>query len=192
MKRSSTLRLTTVMASASLMATACGPRVNPGAVAEWETTEAAPRRYTTVEQCLVDPGAEEAACRQAHEQAVRADLENGSRYWDRKSCEEVHGDRQCLERQASGGSYFAPLLTGFVIGQMLDGRYGGTPVYRYRSETRRTEEEQGGGGSGGGGGYYGYGAGGSSAEERRAYADGQRSTARSRGGFGLRAGSFGG
>src|SRR3546814_16018360 len=59
--------------------------------------------------------------------------ENAPRFGDRQTCEEQYGVEQCVPR--NNGSFFTPLLTGFIIGQALNhfgGGYRGAPMYRDR------------------------------------------------------------
>ena len=63
-------------------------------------------------------------------------------------CQQQHGQGACTQQLAPNGqSYFSPLLTGFVIGQLLNcpNRYAYSGMYRGRDGRMYT-----GGGSGGG------------------------------------------
>jgi uncharacterized protein YgiB involved in biofilm formation len=86
--------------------------------------------------------------------------QNAPKFNDQQSCEERYGVDQCVPRnQAGGGSFFTPLLTGFIVGQALSnlggGGYGGRALYRDRygglgySDGRRYDRFGGGGGASG-------------------------------------------
>jgi uncharacterized protein YgiB involved in biofilm formation len=91
------------------------------------------RTYPTLQACRdadVVPNSEcDTAFNQAQAQAPR--------FADRQTCEERYGVDQCVPRnQAGGGSFFMPLLTGFVVGQALNnvgnrGYYGMQYAGRY-------------------------------------------------------------
>lgn len=126
MKRSKTVVLTTLMAGAGLSLTACdgadsgGPQVDA-------------LSYSTVAECKAAGAVPAAQCETAYAQAKTANAENAPRFGDRKTCEEQYGVEQCVPR--NNGSFFTPLLTGFIIGQALNnfgGGYRGAPMYRDR------------------------------------------------------------
>jgi uncharacterized protein YgiB involved in biofilm formation len=126
MKRSSRLCLTTAMASAGLALNACDQAAN------WDSSPAAREpvpafAYQSVDQCKVADEVPDAECDKGAATAL-ADETNAPRYQERASCEEVYGPGNCVPRSAGGSNFFGPLLTGFVIGRMLDG--GGSPFYR--------------------------------------------------------------
>jgi uncharacterized protein YgiB involved in biofilm formation len=61
-----------------------------------------------------DPGRE---CDTAFAQAQKANEQNAPRFDNRQTCEEQYGVAQCVPR--NNGSFFSPLLTGFIVGQMM-------------------------------------------------------------------------
>jgi uncharacterized protein YgiB involved in biofilm formation len=142
MKRSRSLTLTSLMAGGSLTLSACGgdaaaPAVQwgedpPAATASADQVEAA--NFATVENCISSGDFTEAECREAYAAAQADNEANAPRFGDRQTCEEQHGVDQCVPR--NNGSFFTPLLTGFIIGQALDGfgsrRYYGRPYYTDR------------------------------------------------------------
>lgn len=152
-KRSSTLKLTTMLAgAASLTLNGCDSPAQAPAPGTAEWTEAQIARsepvqafaYASLDACKTADEVPDAECDRAFA-AAQADETNAPRYDDRTTCEEVYGAGNCVPRSTTSGSFFTPLLTGFVIGQMLDmdGRryYRGTGLYHRRDEY-------------GGGGYY--------------------------------------
>lgn len=135
-KRSRTLKLTTMLAgAASLNLSACD--VAPPA-AQWDASagqgeQVEALQYASLEACKTADEIPDEACDRGY-QAALADDKNAPQYADAQSCEDIHGEGQCVPRGYGGGSFFTPLLAGFVIGQMLDGGgrryYRGTGLYR--------------------------------------------------------------
>ncbi len=189
MKRSRSMVLTTLMATGGLSLAACDGPATPPASGSWLNPPAASspaaedvggRSYPSLQACKdedVVPNSEcEAAFSEAEAQAPK--------FADQQSCEQRYGVAQCVPRdQAGGGSFFTPLLTGFIVGQAL-GNLGGNRGYYGNT----------------GGGYGGYDGG-----RNRDYVTGRtrdgysaparvqsRSAVISRGGFGGGGGRFGG
>lgn len=88
--------------------------------------------YGSVVECVAD-GKDETACRQALEEAGQVHEKDAPRFAARASCEETYGVGNCVPAQ-SGGGWFMPAVTGFMMGRMLGGSplAGATPVYRDR------------------------------------------------------------
>lgn len=123
MKRSQSIVLTTLMAGTGLSLSACeGPADTP--------VDA--RSYTSVAECRTAGAIPADQCEAAYAQAQKANEQNAPRFEDRRSCEEQFGTAQCTPH--NNGSFFTPLLTGFIVGQMLGGGggYRGAPMYRDR------------------------------------------------------------
>lgn len=138
-KRSRYLTLTTVMATASVSLVACDQPYEAGS-ATWQDRPVQIEQgkavdaftYTTLEQCKAADQVPDEACDDAMKTAV-ADQDKTPRFAQQQSCEEIHGVGQCVPRSdGQGGSFFTPLLTGFIVGQMLNGGYRGTGYYRDR------------------------------------------------------------
>ena len=131
MKRTRRLALTSLMAMGGVTLTACGDNAadnvrieNPGkSVDAWA--------YQSLQECQDKNEVPDDACEKA-EKAALADDQKAAKWNDQKSCEDVYGEGQCVPRQhASGGqSFWGPLIAGFVVGQMLDGGWGGRGMYR--------------------------------------------------------------
>ena len=138
MKRSRSVILTSVMVGGGMTLGACGdePATQwtdpPAATAEAADTEG--RAYATLEECRAAGEFAPAECDQAFAAAQTANNENAPRFSDQQTCEERYGVDQCVPR--NNGSFFTPLLTGFIVGQVLSDigrpRYYGTPYYRDR------------------------------------------------------------
>lgn len=131
MKRSRRLTLTTLMAAGGVSLTACGDNPadnvrieNPGkSVDAWT--------YASLQECKDKNEVPDTACETA-EKAALADQEKGPKYDNQTTCEDIYGPGQCVPRsQANGGSIWGPLITGFIVGRMLDGGgWGGRGLYR--------------------------------------------------------------
>ncbi|WP_296172941.1 DUF1190 domain-containing protein [uncultured Brevundimonas sp.] len=128
LKRSRVLHVSSLMATASFSLAACGaPQV---AAPEPEPVQA----YTSLEECRVANDISDAECDAAQAAAQKAAAETAPRYATQSECEGQWGPSQCQPNQSGGGSFFTPLLTGFIVGQMLNGGgyRGGGPLYRDR------------------------------------------------------------
>lgn len=128
LKRSRTLQVTSLMATASFTLSACGaPQV---AAPDPQPALA----YTSLDECKAANDITDAECDAAEANARTQAEQNAPRYATQSECEGAWGPDQCRPNNSGGGSFFTPLLTGFVIGQMLNGgQYrGGGALYRDR------------------------------------------------------------
>lgn len=123
MKRSQSIVLTTLMAGTGLSLTACDGETG---------TPVDALSYTSVAECRTAGKIPADQCETAYAQAQKANEQNAPRFDNKQSCEEQFGAAQCAPH--NNGSFFTPLLTGFVIGQLLNGGggYRGAPMYRDR------------------------------------------------------------
>lgn len=132
MMRSKSLTLTGLMCGASLTIGACDgtPDVSR-AEAQLNKDPVEAFAYASLDQCKAENKVSDEECDKGYAAALKDDA-NAPKYAEQKTCEEIHGEGQCVPRsQANGGSFFTPLLTGFIIGRMLDGGgYRGTGLYR--------------------------------------------------------------
>ncbi len=85
--------------------------------------------FQTVQQCVDSGEYDRATCTAAQQKAFNEDQKAAPRYDSQKLCEEQFGAAQCFQRSEGGQSFFTPLLTGFLIGQLLNG--GGGSRYSY-------------------------------------------------------------
>lgn len=128
LKRSKTLQVTSLMATASFTLAACGaPQV---AVPAPEPALA----YSSLDECKAANDITDAECDAAETNARERAEQTAPRYATQSECEGAWGPDQCKPNQQGGGAFFTPLLTGFVIGQMLNGGgyRGGGALYRDR------------------------------------------------------------
>jgi uncharacterized protein YgiB involved in biofilm formation len=88
----------------------------------------------SVEDCASTTELNLGECEAAYQKAMAEAERTGPKYNSIAKCEAEFGQGQCGSTRRSG--IFMPMMTGFMIGQMLSGnnRYGGSsfnPVYRY-------------------------------------------------------------
>src|SRR5690606_31560847 len=86
--------------------------------------------YPTRQACFDANQISDDACREAALAAITDHETAAPRYADARTCEAVYGAGQCVPKSGQGGSFFTPLLTGFIVGQMLNGGFRGTGLYR--------------------------------------------------------------
>jgi uncharacterized protein YgiB involved in biofilm formation len=128
LKRSRGLQVTSLMATVGFSVSACGvPQAAP------PPPEPA-LAYTSVAECRTADVIPDAECDAAYAAAQAKAAETSPRYATREECEGQWGPNQCEPRNQGGGSFFGPLATGFIIGQLLNGGgyRGGGPLYRDR------------------------------------------------------------
>lgn len=94
--------------------------------------------FASVSECVASGAFSQVQCSEAQQAAQAQDAQVAPRFADQDTCEEQFGQGQCSYRYAGGQSFFVPLLTGFMIGQLLDGgsRYRYQPLYRSRYDDR--------------------------------------------------------
>lgn len=76
--------------------------------------------YQSVAECVAS-GIDATECQQAEAQARADYLNDAPRFENRQLCEEGFGAGQCEPLASGGGSFWAPLLGGFLIAQAIDG-----------------------------------------------------------------------
>lgn len=139
--RSSGLVLTGLMAGTAMSISACD---GSPAATQWGDPPAATREveaktFASLDECKSSGDMTAAQCETAYAEAQKASAENAPKFSDQQSCEERYGVDQCVPRNSQGGgSFFTPLLTGFIVGQALSnmgGGYRGAPMYRDREGT---------------------------------------------------------
>lgn len=132
LKRSRTLQVTSLMATVSFSVAACGSPQRSAPLAEPDPALA----YTSMAECKAANDVPDAECDAAYAEAQRQAAQSAPRYATREECEGQWGPEQCRPLNTGGGSYFGPLATGFIIGQMLNGGgyRGGGPLYRDRND----------------------------------------------------------
>lgn len=135
-KRSASLQLTTMLAGAASLTLAGCDDPGAGAQAGWDPNRGEQIEafsYKSLEECKSANEVSDQQCDTSWAAAQKDDQKSAPRYEARASCEDVYGAGNCVPRsEQGGGSFFTPLLAGFVIGRMLDGgdSYRGTGLYR--------------------------------------------------------------
>lgn len=139
--RSSGLALTGLMAGTAISVSACD---DPGTATQWGDPPAASseidaKTYASLDDCKKSGDMTAEQCDTAYAQAQKDSAANAPKFNDQQTCEERYGVSQCVPRNDNnGGSFFTPLLTGFIVGQALNnmgGGYYGAPMYRDRDGT---------------------------------------------------------
>lgn len=91
--------------------------------------------FDTLAECKSSGAFAALTCDEAAATSAKQDPTTAPRYAEKNLCEDQFGAGNCFARNDSGTSFFTPLLTGFMIGRLLDGsgyRYSG--LYRDRRD----------------------------------------------------------
>ena len=119
MKKSHSIRLV-LLGSASVALAACDDGGLPSKDA---------RFYPTVNECIADLGTK--PCEDAKVAADKTQIAEAPRYSQKQQCEQEFGAGNCESRQeAGGGSFFMPMMMGYMVGSMMSGNRFSQPVYR--------------------------------------------------------------
>lgn len=125
-KRSAAAGLTAAGALAMLSACDGTPEQQPDFGPKTEVAA-----FATVDECKASGAFAQVTCEEAAQKAAGADGKAAPRFESKDLCEDQFGGGQCLTRNEGGQSFFVPLLTGFMIGRMLNGGgYSYNPLYR--------------------------------------------------------------
>ena len=128
LKRSRTLHVTSLMATVGFSMAACSA---PQVAAPAPEPALA---YTSLDECKAANDISDTDCDTGYANAAAQAERTAPRYASRAECEGQWGPEQCRQN-TQGGSFFTPLLTGFVVGQLLNGGgyRGGGALYRDRN-----------------------------------------------------------
>jgi len=119
MKKSGSIRLV-LLGGASVVLAACDDGGLPSKDAHF---------YPSVNECTADLGAK--ACEDAKAAADKAHVAEAPRFDEKQQCEQEFGSGNCESRQeAGGGSFFMPMMMGYMVGSMMRGGGFSQPVYR--------------------------------------------------------------
>lgn len=125
--RSRALHVSGLMATAGFSLSACGVPEAPSPPPQPQLA------YTSLAECRSANDISDAECDSAYASAAAEAKQSAPRYATQAECEGQWGPSNCEPTNRGGGSFFTPLLTGFVIGQLLNGGgYRGAPLYRDR------------------------------------------------------------
>jgi len=127
MKRSTTATLL-LMSAAPLCLTACDQSPPPNQIHS--------QSFPTVAACT-QAGNPQADCQRAFDQAQASTAADAPHFKTREDCIREFGPDMCQERSdAHEGSFWGPLMAGFMISRMLNNNtpsyYGSQPLYRQR------------------------------------------------------------
>lgn len=173
MKKSTSIRLV-LLGSASMLLAGCGDDGPPKDA----------RFFSSVEEC--SSLATEAECREAVAAAERTHAAEAPRFTHKEECEAEFGAENCATQTASasegGGSFFMPLLMGYMMGNMLSGNRYSQPVWRGTNNQAVMPGKSGG--------FFGVGSFGSNATGTSAFRPATQVAQVPRGGFGSTATSY--
>jgi uncharacterized protein YgiB involved in biofilm formation len=178
MKKSRSIRLVLLGTASAAVLTACGDSGAPPKDA---------RYFANAQECSATY--DDQACRDAKAAADQAHVAQAPRYSRKEECEAQYGVGHCETRETGSGSFFMPLLMGYMMGNMLGGPRYAQPVYRDRDDNAVTPG-RGGGGAYRVGSFSGTGAGTATTGTRAAFRPAPQVTQISRGGFGSSASRY--
>ncbi|WP_051201775.1 DUF1190 domain-containing protein [Ferrimonas senticii] len=124
---------TAVALSVTLAVSGCSPA----------PMEEAAQIYTNVEECVTQYPDQPQLCEQVFGSAQMDHLATAPRFVSQADCEAEFGAEACQEapegsqNNASGGSWFMPMMMGYMMGSMLSGNRAPkyAPVYGSRSKS---------------------------------------------------------
>jgi uncharacterized protein YgiB involved in biofilm formation len=130
MKKSKTVRLV-LLGGTSLALAGCDDSGPP--------TDA--KFFSSLNECTAHYS--EDKCRTMVKKAEEQHVAEAPKFTKKEECEGQFGVGNCESRQAPTeaggiGSFFMPMMMGYMMGNMLGGRGWGSPVYRDRSNTAFT------------------------------------------------------
>ncbi len=136
-KRSQSIVLTSLMTGAALTLVGCDDANETRDVSRDSGATVEARAFRNVAECAASAEFTQAQCQAAYTQAQQASSTNAPQFASQQSCEQQFGAANCVQRNnSSGGSFFTPLLTGFLVGQavsnLTNGGFRGVPMYRDR------------------------------------------------------------
>lgn len=101
--------------------------------------------YTSANDCIDKNPEFTEQCTTAYQDALAEASRTAPKYNNAKDCEYDFGQQQCQQIQSSGGSFFVPMMAGFMLGNLMSPRgYHSQPLftsyspyspYRYRWTT---------------------------------------------------------
>lgn len=85
--------------------------------------------YKTVSECAADNPGNTSLCETAYQNSLNEAERSGPKYKTKSDCSSDFDRSQCVSH--SNGSWFAPMMAGFMIGNLLDQRrgYAYQPIY---------------------------------------------------------------
>ncbi len=95
--------------------------------------------FTSLADCINQSPEKADQCEAAYQSAVDEATRTSPKYSNIRECESEFGAQQCIPYQngnGSGGSWFMPLMAGYMIGGMMSPRYYSSPLFT--SHSRRS------------------------------------------------------
>lgn len=139
-KRSSSVRLSAMLSAAgSMFLAGCGddaPAPVPQATAAVKPGDMEVQAFENVFECAGNTKMTQDECAEARKQAVAASEKVSPRYAGQGDCESEWGGGSCVQQTFGGASFFAPFVTGFLLGKLLPtGKREFLPLYRKSGDT---------------------------------------------------------
>lgn len=139
-KRSGRVQLSTMV---SAVAAAAGSAILAGCGSDPAPVDPEPnapktevQAFGNVFECKANSDLSQDQCADARKQAVAAGEEIGPRFAGQGDCEKEWGGGTCVEQRVGGSHFFAPFVTGFLVGKMLKGgKRDYLPLYRRAGES---------------------------------------------------------
>lgn len=119
------------MAATALLA-GCGDSETPPAqaVASARPADAAEvQAFGNVFECAANTDLTQDQCADARKEAVAASNDVAPRFAGQGDCENEWGAGNCVSQKSGGSSFFAPFVTGFLLGKLINGRREYLPLY---------------------------------------------------------------
>ena len=85
--------------------------------------------YTGVDDCVNKNPEQAETCKAAYQQAVDEAQRTGPKYASRQVCEEEFGPNQCNYQRSDSGSFFMPLMAGYMLSNVLSPGYNSQPMF---------------------------------------------------------------
>lgn len=97
--------------------------------------------FDSLQQCINEPGMLREDCEKSHAEARSQHAAVAPKYTSAQDCQADFGAGRCEQapyRSSTGGSIFMPLMMGYMMGSMLNGRRmgGSQPLYRSASDPK--------------------------------------------------------
>ncbi|MFQ3197045.1 MAG: hypothetical protein ACI8R9_000491 [Paraglaciecola sp.] len=102
---------------AAVLLSACGQNTEKATV------------YTGVDDCVNQNPEQAETCKAAYQEAVEEAQRTGPKYASRQICEEEFGPNQCNYQRSNSGSFFMPLMAGYMLSNLLSPGYQSQPMF---------------------------------------------------------------
>lgn len=89
--------------------------------------------YIDADDCSSDNPSFSAECQATYEAALQDAQDTGPKYETQADCEYDFGANACQQQNTSQGSFFMPLMAGYMLGNLMSGSRRYTPMYTSNS-----------------------------------------------------------